>query len=388
MSLSDVLFLFQENQEKISKLPPTIAIPCSNNDGQASSHLSRRSISSKFSIPITPHSNTPTVIMPMPKSCTVCKAVASPELYCSACQSALYCSKDCQRKDWKQQHKNICKRLNKGHGDMQVRTDSHTHQFHFKNGEFEKRERSFDKDGKRFFKLFQESTFGTSRAAALKMTKIIQRKSKNYQELLLYHSFDLLIQSKSEMLSWPNSPLLVLLQFVDSNVVFDGEATTITPLHHLALLLDPSNYSTHVNQLILAKQLIQQGANVNAVSIPQNTTPLHTACYSGVVTNLDFIELLLEAGSDPNAQHDMGMSPLMVTTKLAPGAAKFMMNWPATNVNIIPRSGESFLVKVRAAITALSIAAAHPGNPEQVQHQFVLQQWREIEEMLVERGAR
>jgi ankyrin repeat protein len=106
------------------------------------------------------------------------------------------------------------------------------------------------------------------------------------------------------------------------------------------------------------------------------------------VTNLDFIELLLEAGSDPNAQHDMGMSPLMVTTKLAPGAAKFMMNWPATNVNIIPRSGESFLVKVRAAITALSIAAAHPGNPEQVQHQFVLQQWRDIEEMLVERGAR
>jgi hypothetical protein len=30
---------------------------------------------------------------------------------------------------------------------------------------------------------------------------------------------------------------------------------------------------------------------------------------------------------------------------------------------------------------------ARPDNTEKVQHQFLLQQWREIEEMLVERGA-
>jgi hypothetical protein len=35
----------------------------------------------------------------------------------------------------------------------------------------------------------------------------------------------------------------------------------------MADLADPSNFSTHENQLILAKQLIEHGANGNAVSI-------------------------------------------------------------------------------------------------------------------------
>jgi ankyrin repeat protein len=162
----------------------------------------------------------------------------------------------------------------------------------------------------------------------------------------------------------------------------------IRSIHHLATLLHPSNFSTHVNQLILAKQLFKHSANVNTATSPFDTTPLHTACFSCIVTNLDFIELLLEEGTDPNAQHALGMTPLMVTTKLAPSAAKFMLHWPATDVNIIPRDGESFLVKVRKTVGALSIGVTFPDNPQLVQHQFVLQQWRDIEEMLVERGAR
>jgi hypothetical protein len=323
----------------------------------------------------------------MAKSCAVCNAVASPDLqlqYCAVCQSALYCSKDCQSKDWKKQHKKICKLLCKGHGDMQMRSPSHSKQVIFNREEFERRERSFDEDAKRFFKLFTESTFGTSRAAALEMTAILNRKPENYQELLFYHCFYLLIHSKSEMLSWPNSPLLVLLEFVDSNELFAGEESRITALHHLAGLAGPSDYSTHVNQLILAKQLIQHGANVNALSIPQKTTPLHTACFSGSVTNLDFIELLLDEGSDPNAQHQFGMTPLMVTTKLAPTAAKLMLHWPTTDVNIANYDGESFLAKVRKTIDALSMAVTFPDNPELVQHQFVLQQWRDVEEMMVQ----
>jgi hypothetical protein len=58
----------------------------------------------------------------MPKSgCIICRAVASQDVlfqYCAACQSALYCSKACQRKDWKKQHKKVYKLLNVGHGDM------------------------------------------------------------------------------------------------------------------------------------------------------------------------------------------------------------------------------------------------------------------------------
>jgi hypothetical protein len=45
---------------------------------------------------------------------------------------------------------------------------------------------------------------------------------------------------------------------------------------------------------ILPKQLIEYGANVNAELIPHGRTPLHSACYRGNVTNLDFSELLLK----------------------------------------------------------------------------------------------
>jgi ankyrin repeat protein len=80
-------------------------------------------------------------------------------------------------------------------------------------------------------------------------------------------------------------------------------------------------------------------------------TPLHRACFSGNVTNLDFVEYLLEVGADPNAQDRSGRTPLLYTTPDAPGAAKFLLNWPTTDVNITTQSGESFLAKVRSTIT-------------------------------------
>jgi hypothetical protein len=76
----------------------------------------------------------------------------------------------------------------------------------------------------------------------------------------------------------------VLLEFLDPNVLSGDEGTPLeegetrdTLLFDLATLAAPSNHSTHENQLILAKQLIEHGANVNAVSIPQGLTPLHYA---------------------------------------------------------------------------------------------------------------
>jgi hypothetical protein len=328
----------------------------------------------------------------MLRSCIVCRAVATPDLqlqYCAQCQSALYCSKACQRKDWKKQHKKICKLLNVGHGDMQVRDTIHTSASFNTQERFGRNDRSLDGDRKLFFKLFEESNFEGSRAAAQKMSKIAKRFTKNNQKFLLFHSLNSLIRSSNlEMLSWPNSPLLVMLQFVDPIVLLGDEETKETPLHYLATQLHHSNYSTHENQLILAKQLIEHGANVNAVSTPHNMTPLHLACYAGFVTSLDFVELLLVEGADPNAQDVFGTSPLMNTVELAPGAAKFLLNWPTTDVNITNRSGESFWVSVRIAVEDFSHRITFPNNPEQVQHQFLLQQWTEIEEMLVERGAR
>jgi hypothetical protein len=329
----------------------------------------------------------------MPKSCIICSAVASQDiqlLSCSACQSALYCSRTCQRKDWKK-HKQICKLLNVGHGGMQVRDDRHTNHMNSMTEIWEEADRLLDEDDKKFFKLFQESTFEGSRAAALKMKKIVERETKQHQVFLLLHSLNLLVNSDSEMLSWPNSPLLVLLQLLDPNVLSgddvsleEGEVRE-TPLYHLVGLAASSDYSTHVNQLILAKQLIEHGANVNAVLIPYDMTPLHWACYAGVVTNLDIVELLLVEGANPNAQDRWGKTPLMCTVDISPGAAKFLLNWPTTDFNITMPSGPSFLDVVKKIVKVFSDKVAFPGNPDQVQHQFLLQQWREIEEMLVER---
>jgi hypothetical protein len=280
---------------------------------------------------------------------------------------------------------------------MQVWTDMNTRRSIQLKEQFEIGERDFDddEDMKRFFKHSQESTFEESRAAARKMREIGKRQTKHNQKFMLFHSLYLLIRSDSEMLSWPNSPLLVMLHFVDPNVMSGNEPEPLqegvsgqTPLHDLADLADPSDYSTHENQLILTKQLIEHGADVNAVSSPNGRTLLHMACSWYNVTNLDFVELLLKEGADPNAQDHLGLTPLMCTTKLAPGAAKFLMSWSTTDVNINSRSGESFLVRVFRTVKYFSDKLARLDNPDQVQHHFLLQQWCDVGEILVERDAR
>jgi hypothetical protein len=283
---------------------------------------------------------------------------------------------------------------------MQVRYDEHKDRCIELKYNFEREKRGFDEDGKRFFKLFEESTFEGSRAAARKMKKIIKRQTKHTQKILLFQSLYSLIRSDSERLSWPNSPLLVSLQFDDPNLLSgrDNEPlqerqSSETPLHLLADLADPSDCLPHRNQLILAKQLIEHGANVSIVSFRKGKTPLHHACYAGNVTNLDYVEFLLEEGADPNTQDHLGLTPLMFTTTCTPGAPKssgapkFVLKWPTTDVNIAQRTGESFLFMVRVVVKYFSDQIAFPDNPAQIRDKFLLQQWIEIEEILVEMGA-
>jgi hypothetical protein len=58
---------------------------------------------------------------------------------------------------------------------------------------------------------------------------------------------------QTKNLSWRKSTLLVLLHFVDPNVLSRNDEMRLTPLHDLADLADPGDYSTHENQLILTK---------------------------------------------------------------------------------------------------------------------------------------
>jgi hypothetical protein len=326
----------------------------------------------------------------MPKSCFFCNVVVSGGAtfsYCGVCQSVLYCSKVCQKKDWKE-HKKICKFLNAGDGAMQVRHPEHEGTAAWMKEGLREEERSFNDDIRQFFKLFTESTFEGSQAAARKMKKIVAREIKHNRKCLLFHSLRLLIHADSEMLLWPNSPLLVLLQSVDPNVLPGQEAGQTkqgTPLHMMAWLVDLSNLSTQVTQLILGRQLIKHGANVNAVSQPGDMTPLHFACCEKRTTHLDFIQLLLKKGADSNAQDELGLTPLMSTLPLAPGAAKFLLEWPTTNINIMDRSVVSFPTMVRRCVEELSHRVARPVNPCRAENQFLLQQWSEIEKMLVER---
>ena len=89
------------------------------------------------------------------------------------------------------------------------------------------------------------------------------------------------------------------------------------------------------------------------------------------MTNLGFVELLLEEGADPNAQDHLGLIPLMCTSKLAPGAAKFLRNWPTTDANITTQSGASFLALVRIDVEYFAALVARPDHPDRVQQILV-----------------
>jgi hypothetical protein len=101
----------------------------------------------------------------------------------------------------------------------------------------------------------------------------------------------------------------------------------------------------------------------------------------------------LENGASPNVQDNQGITPVMSTIPMAPGAAKFLLEWPTTpttnvDVHIINRAGETLLDMLQSTIEDFFHRAELHDSPDQrVKHAFLLQQWREIGEMLVERES-
>jgi hypothetical protein len=330
-------------------------------------------------------------------SCQVCekgKAEGVKLSFCNSCRSVSYCSRECQKADWKM-HKVICKKLNvgdakqAGHADHHVRAETTKEQARLAISGCTPRVR-------RFFDLFFESKGDTDHTETVqKMKKILLKESRYNRQVILFRSLTILSQLPSEMLKLPTSPLKVALQFVDASIMScpgpnmdDGRGAT--PLHCLAQMGDPSEEDTLENQCILAKQLIEAGANVNARAQRglKKITPLHTACFSANCTNLDYIQLLLDHGANPNGKDSEGVTPLHSTMMFAPGAAKFLLTYSnKTDPNIVVNDGRSFLAMIRTGIADSTSKARLPHNPHSEILFFQVKQLQEVEKLLVDRGA-
>jgi hypothetical protein len=291
---------------------------------------------------------------------------------------------------------------------MQVQTNQHKEAFDDLERRFQGVEGRLNEDGKRFFKLFAESTREGSQAAAREMEKIAARQTKSNQKGMLFYSLSILMRTDSKKLRWPNSPLRIMLLFVDANERWADSleelATGQTLLRHLSyeannqdqsrlLSYEANNQdqSFHRNQVILGQQLFRHGANANLDAFLDGFTPLHIASYSSTVTNLDFIQLLLEKGANPNAQNIRGETPVMFAIPMAPGAAKFILEWctPSTtdiDIHITSPAGTTLLDMVHSTIEKF-FNASLLDNPDQPVNIFLLQQWSDVQKLLEERAS-
>jgi hypothetical protein len=162
--------------------------------------------------------------------------------FCNSCRSVSYCSRACQRADWKA-HKVICKELNVGDAKQIVHSD------HQSRAETAREMAKIDYDPhptvRRFFDLFFESQADTDHTDTVRqMKKVVRKVSRPDRKVILFRSLFVLFQLPFEMLKLPTSPLKVALQSVDASVMNRDDGNGCTPLHCLAELIDPSQEQT------------------------------------------------------------------------------------------------------------------------------------------------
>lgn len=333
-----------------------------------------------------------------------------PFLYISAtkgCKSTTYCSRECQQKDWSH-HKKICKFLNPGKA-QQLR-----HPYHIKFvGMPEKMLAGLSGmpvDCKKLFELFR-ATESDEENRLEKMTKIVKRIPMVMREFLLQQAIAVMLSFSTKSIERPTSPVLVLLRagevgpnflshFVDTRT---PDNMSYTALHYLAELTTP-DVEKMERQVVIAKQLIGHGADVNARAAPgqNNISPLHKAC--SICTNLDLIKLFLDNGADPNQVDDSGETPLMWTLEKSPSAARILLTYPyenniapAIDVNIRTSQGSTYLGGLIyniqcGALRTFKICFRPEFEPDVewthlLPYQYYLQQLEELKVLAVERGA-
>ena len=153
------------------------------------------------------------------------------------------------------------------------------------------------------WKLFENTRGNTDEYIIREMKLLFMkpefRNSENNRKNFVFALIPKLICSSAEMVSRPTSPFLLLLDKVGPNVASPPNDDLSTPLHHLAE--HAYNVRSMNCQLVLAQQLMDKGAamfvNQKAGAKHRECTPLHYACGSANVTNLDYIKLLLDHGA-------------------------------------------------------------------------------------------
>jgi len=165
-------------------------------------------------------------------------------------------------------------------------------------------------------------------------------KTKHYVEEFVFRMVKIMVRLETWRIEKPTSPLLILF---DLGLAHPSGTSQYHFLITLSQQSSPSKRLYNRNQVVLAKQFITHGADVNRKRGVHMDTPLDSSCYCFQPTNLEFIKLLLENGADRNHQC-AGGTALMMSIPNAPSAAKLLItyedkNCPPIDVNVTANWG-------------------------------------------------
>lgn len=163
-------------------------------------------------------------------------------------------------------------------------------------------------------------------AAALEadVAGILQAMTEHDKQATFFRALEIAAMAvPTSFLYLESNPVLRMIRAgVDPSVLsgpppsFESDHCGSTGLHWLPELVRPSGGDSPKNVVVIARQLLDAGADVDARAEKGMglITPLVRACSSAVPTNIALIELYLARGADPNAADDSGQTAGMHST--------------------------------------------------------------------------